>query len=176
MTNRDLKSEWAPYADGVGGDRSEDESRNQSGGMRDRRHPFSNPSGMILVTDASHIPDTLVTHLLAPDTDGRVGAILTDREFTWYPPYTNDRELELMFNNSTVKEPCAFCGSYFRTEHLQVSWEGRAVCDKCMPVEMRKLRDIGYDWAKEFSIEAEADAAGYLDVLADFADRLSQKE
>lgn len=75
-------------------------------------------------------------------------------------------ELELMFNNSTVKESCAFCGFVFRTEWLQVFWERRAVCDDCMPVEMRDLRDIGYEWAKEVSIDADGGIREYLDALS----------
>ena len=174
MVDRNLAlnwSEWALYADGDGDDRTD-----QSEDVPDRGYTFRNPSGVILVTDPSHLPVTLVELLLAPGADDRAGAMLTDRQFTWYPPYTSDRELELMFSNSTVKEPCAFCGSVFRTEHLQVFWKSRAVCDECMPVEMRELLDIRYDWAKEVSIDADGDIGEYLDALADFADRDSRKE
>jgi hypothetical protein len=173
MIDRYLKSEWgewALYAEDEGNDSSD-----QSEDVGDREYPFRNPSGVILVTDPSHLSVSLVKLLLVPDTNGQAGAMLADRQFTWYPPYTSDRELKLMFNNSTVKESCAFCGFYFRTAHLQVFWEGRAVCDGCMPVEMRDLRDIGYESAKYVSIEAGGDIAEYLDALGDFADRQSRK-
>jgi hypothetical protein len=163
--------EWALYAEGEGDDRTD-----QSEVAGDREYPFRNPSGEILVTDPSHLPASLVELLLVPDANGQAGAMLVDRQFTWYPPYTSGRKLKLMFNNSTVKESCAFCGVYFRTAHLQVFWEGRAVCDGCMPVEMRDLRDIGYESAKYVSIEAGGDIGEYLDALGDFADRQSRKQ
>jgi hypothetical protein len=183
MTNRnpaEHQREWVPLmkfggsasCGHDGSNQSEDvEPDVESGG-----YPCRNPSGAFLVTDPTFLPLETVERLLAPDADGRVGAMLGNRQLTRFVPYVSDCELTLIASNMMVHEACVCCGFDFRTGLLHVSWKKRVLCEQCMPVEMWALREIGYEWAKEVSVGSDEDLVDYPDALIEFADRHAPKE